>query len=269
MRVARIVEFVIEALTAGDPVVVTLTPDHWRSAVARITASGIAPRALAGVRFVDATDLLDRVTVAGSVRLERIQEYMRPVLEGLDPVRFCGERSSLIGGRSTVEAALARELEGREMRRGRPIDVDMSSLPSTADDREDPAPLVLLADDYEDAREMYGQYLEFAGFRVILACDGDEAVNLARQHRPDLILMDIRMPVLTGTAAMRQLREDKGFAGVPIIALTAHALDSERAAILADGFDGVISKPCLPDQLAQAVRMTLDGRAAADDPDQK
>jgi two-component system, cell cycle response regulator DivK len=76
---------------------------------------------------------------------------------------------------------------------------------------------------------------------------------LAREHRPDLILMDLSMPGLTGTQAMRALRADDQFRSVPIVALTAHALDDERREALQAGFDAVITKPCLPDELLAAI----------------
>lgn len=117
--------------------------------------------------------------------------------------------------------------------------------------------LVLLADDFDDARDMYSEYLRLSGIRVITAAGGQEAIDLAREHLPALILMDIRMPGVTGTDAMLELRKDPRLARVPMIALTAHALDRERAAILADGFDDVISKPCLPDELVAIVRKRL------------
>jgi two-component system, cell cycle response regulator DivK len=118
-------------------------------------------------------------------------------------------------------------------------------------------PAILLVDDFEDGLEMYQEYLTFRGHRVIVARNGEDAIVQAREHRPDVVLLDIRMPGMTGTEAMRVLRADPSFERVPIIALTAHALDGERAAALAAGFDDLIAKPCLPDQLADAVELIL------------
>jgi two-component system alkaline phosphatase synthesis response regulator PhoP len=112
---------------------------------------------------------------------------------------------------------------------------------------------ILLVDDFEDGLEMYEEYLRYRGFDVFVARDGPEAVAQARLHRPDVILLDIRMPGMTGTEAMRILRDDPSFAQTPIIALTAHALDQERRLALSEGFDEVIVKPCLPDALVTAV----------------
>lgn len=122
---------------------------------------------------------------------------------------------------------------------------------------------ILLVDDFEDGLEMYREYLTYRGHRVVVARNGTEAVDQARLHRPDLILLDIRMPRMTGTEAMRVLRSDGSFENVPIIALTAHALDAERRAALAAGFDAVIAKPCLPDELASTVEQILGSRIEA------
>jgi CheY-like chemotaxis protein len=118
-------------------------------------------------------------------------------------------------------------------------------------------PLILLVDDFDDAREIYATYLDFKGYRVICASDGLEALDAARNERPRLILLDLRMPGLTGTAVMRTLRADPAWSTVPIVALTAHALDDERDAALRAGFDAVIAKPCLPDELLRVVEAVL------------
>lgn len=86
---------------------------------------------------------------------------------------------------------------------------------------------------------------------------GAEAVELARTRHPSLIFMDLRMAVMTGTEAMQLLRQDVAFNDVPIVAFTAHALDDEKAIALAAGFDEVIPKPCLPDDLMAAVNRLL------------
>jgi CheY-like chemotaxis protein len=119
---------------------------------------------------------------------------------------------------------------------------------------------ILLVDDFEDGLDMYREYLVYRGYHVVVARDGDEAILQARLHRPDVILLDLRMPVMTGTEALRVLRSDPSFHRIPIIALTAHALDGERVTALAAGFDDLIAKPCLPDQLVRAVESILATR---------
>ena len=121
----------------------------------------------------------------------------------------------------------------------------------------DDGPLILLVDDFEDALDIYRDYLSFRGYRVIVARDGAEAVALARERRPDLILLDLRMPVLSGLEAVRLLRADRSFDACPVVALTAHALEDERLEALRAGFDEVIAKPCLPDELADSAARIL------------
>lgn len=117
--------------------------------------------------------------------------------------------------------------------------------------------LILLVDDFEDGLDLYEEYLTYRGYRVILARNGEEAVAETRAHSPDLIMMDIRMPLMTGTDAVRILRADPSLKRVPIVALTAHALEDERVKALAAGFDELIAKPCLPDQLVLAIERIL------------
>ena len=104
---------------------------------------------------------------------------------------------------------------------------------------------------------MYREYLTYRGYRVVVARNGEEAIAQARAHRPDLIMMDIRMPVMTGADATRVLRSDPSLGHIPIIALTAHAMEDERVYAMAAGFDELIAKPCLPDQLVLAVERIL------------
>ena len=110
-------------------------------------------------------------------------------------------------------------------------------------------PVILLVDDFADATYIYATYLRYRGYTVECAATGEEAMESARANRPGLVLLDIRMPGMTGTDVMRALRSDPDFSDVPIIALTAHALDDEREAALNAGFNAVIAKPCLPDEL--------------------
>ena len=122
-----------------------------------------------------------------------------------------------------------------------------------------PQPLVLLAEDFEDARELYRDYLEFSGFSVTTANNGREAIDLAVTLQPDLILMDASMPVLDGWQATRELKANDATRHIPVLALTAHAFDDARQEAKAVGCDGFVTKPCLPDDLVARVRETLDG----------
>ena len=85
-------------------------------------------------------------------------------------------------------------------------------------------PLILVVDDYQDAREMYAEYLQFSGFRVAEARNGNEAVAQAFSLRPDLILMDLSLPGMDGWEATRVLKADERTKHIPVVALTGHAL---------------------------------------------
>jgi DNA-binding response OmpR family regulator len=122
--------------------------------------------------------------------------------------------------------------------------------------------LILLVDDFDDAIDIYGQYLTYVGRRVVVATSGSEALAMARSKRPDVILLDISMPGLNGLDVVRILRGDRTFDSTPIVALTARALESERLEALKAGFDAVIPKPCLPDQLAAEVDKILARQGA-------
>ena len=104
------------------------------------------------------------------------------------------------------------------------------------------ARIILVAEDYDDARFLFRFMLEREGYQVIEAADGVQAIELAKQTRPDLILMDISMPELDGIEATRQIRHTIGLADVPILVVTAHS-DTHREAALDAGCNQVISKP--------------------------
>ncbi len=125
--------------------------------------------------------------------------------------------------------------------------------------RARPQPLVLLAEDFEDARELYRDYLEYSGFTVKTAGNGREAIEQAIALLPDLILMDASMPVLDGWQATRELKKNPATKHIPILALTAHAFDDARQEAKEAGCDGFVTKPCLPDDLVAKVRATLEG----------
>lgn len=112
-------------------------------------------------------------------------------------------------------------------------------------------PSILLVEDYDDAREMYRDYLEFSGFRVDTARDGHEALDKARALMPDLILMDLSLPGLDGWEATRMLKADPATRHLTIVALSAHALAAEGERARVAGCDGFIAKPCLPHALVE------------------
>jgi two-component system cell cycle response regulator DivK len=119
------------------------------------------------------------------------------------------------------------------------------------------APLVLVVDDYRDAREMYAQYLVFSGFRVIEAADGAEAIAQALKTKPDIILMDLSLPGMDGWEATRRLKADRRTSAIPVVALTGHALPGYSASARQAGCDGFITKPCLPEAVVTELRRLL------------
>jgi CheY-like chemotaxis protein len=116
---------------------------------------------------------------------------------------------------------------------------------------------VLVADDRETGRELVRTVLENAGYQVIEASDGTEAVAQARQFRPDLIILDIHMPGLDGFQVIEVLRREEGFAAIPIIALTASAMMGDRERAMEAGFTGYITKPIRLDALRAEVERLL------------
>jgi two-component system, cell cycle response regulator DivK len=119
-------------------------------------------------------------------------------------------------------------------------------------------PLILVVDDYQDAREMYAEYLQYSGFRVAEAKNGNEAVAQARSLKPDLILMDLSLPGMDGWEATRVLKADEDTRHIPIVALTGHALAGASEGARKAGCDSFVTKPCLPDDLVVEVRRMLN-----------
>lgn len=120
-------------------------------------------------------------------------------------------------------------------------------------------PLVLVVEDYQDAREMYSEYLRFSGFEVIEASNGFEAIDRASSEMPDIILMDLALPRMDGWEATRRLKADARTKDIPIIALTGHALPSSSDSAQEAGCDSFVTKPCLPDALVAEIQRMLSG----------
>ena len=116
---------------------------------------------------------------------------------------------------------------------------------------------LLLVEDNEDNRTIYCTVLRHHGYEVIEAQDGVRAVELARSEHPDLILMDISIPRMDGWEATRILRGDPRTQAIPIIALTAHALASDREKAMEVGCDGYLAKPCEPRAVVAVVERFL------------
>ena len=125
---------------------------------------------------------------------------------------------------------------------------------------------MLVAEDDAISALAVRRILEKDGHSVLVAKDGGEAVELAKGYQPDLILMDVGLPVLDGVEAARAIREaasQEGRRRIPIIALTAHAMAGDSEALLAAGMDGYLAKPVDHEALLAVIRAHLAGEASA------
>jgi two-component system cell cycle response regulator DivK len=115
---------------------------------------------------------------------------------------------------------------------------------------------VLLVEDNEKNMKLFRDVLLAAGYEILEATTGRKAVELASEHVPDLVLMDVRLPDMDGVETLRRLRADERTASIPVLALTAQAMEGDRERFLAAGFDGYLSKPVDILALVEAVHQT-------------
>jgi len=116
---------------------------------------------------------------------------------------------------------------------------------------------IMVVEDNEYSRDALSRRLERRGYRVLAASDGQEAVSLARSRMPNLILMDLGLPVIDGWEATRQLKDDAATRHIPIIVLSAHAMTNDRELALSAGGDEFDTKPVRFDGLLQKIEMLL------------
>src|SRR6185503_2235160 len=138
---------------------------------------------------------------------------------------------------------------------------ETTRLPTTEDLNPESGGLrervILVAEDSPDSAVPISLHLQQAGYQVVMANDGDEAVKIATVSRPDLILMDLAMPVLDGLAATKRIREEMPNAYIPIIAITAFSTSGFLQAAHDVGFDGFLTKPIDFDKLDELIRTLL------------
>ena len=120
-------------------------------------------------------------------------------------------------------------------------------------------PLVLIVEDQSDLRQLYAQELTISGFDVIEAANGLDAITHSSAHCPDVILMDLSLPILDGWEATRRLKNDSRTAHIPVVALTAHDGSGELQRATRAGCDWFVPKPCPPNDLIEEVRRVLAG----------
>lgn len=109
----------------------------------------------------------------------------------------------------------------------------------------------LIAEDNAVNRELLRELLEMRGYVVVEASDGEETLNKMAETNPDILLLDLNMPVLDGLGTVKRLRQDARFASLPVLAVTAYAMRGDREKILNLGFDGYLSKPINSAELEQ------------------
>ena len=136
-------------------------------------------------------------------------------------------------------------------------------MPHRRNRPDDQPDLILLVDDYQDGREMYADSLRFAGYRTLEASSGPEALQLAFDRNPSLILMDLSLPGIDGWEVTARLKKDARTRHIPIVALTAHALQEERERAERAGCDAFVAKPCLPEELLTQVQRLLTPRGSS------
>ena len=123
-------------------------------------------------------------------------------------------------------------------------------------------PKILLVEDNEMNRDMLSRRLERKGYEVVMAVDGGLGVSMATSENPDLILMDMSLPVIDGWEATRQIKATEALKGIPIIALTAHAMAGDRDKALEAGCDDYDTKPIELPRLLEKIETLLKNRPA-------
>ncbi len=120
---------------------------------------------------------------------------------------------------------------------------------------------ILIAEDNAVNRELLRELLEMRGHTVIEACNGEEALRLLEESQPELLMLDLGMPVLDGYGTVRKIRENPALAALPVLAVTAYAMHGDKERILSCGFDGDLSKPITPVLLFQELDRILAAKA--------
>jgi two-component system, cell cycle response regulator DivK len=124
------------------------------------------------------------------------------------------------------------------------------------------AATILIVDDYPDALDVWDLYLRASGFEVLRAEDGTEALRIACEQLPDLAVMDLELPGLSGCQVASALRERPDTRHIPLIASTGHSLPAKLDEARRSGFDLILIKPCDPSELVDAIRRHLDAAPA-------
>jgi CheY-like chemotaxis protein len=122
---------------------------------------------------------------------------------------------------------------------------------------------VLIAEDNAVNRELLRELLELRGYAVMEACNGMEALDQIAKTQPDILLLDLSMPVLDGFGTIEKIRNDPNFKSLPVLAVTAYAMHGDREKILTSGFNGYLSKPINPMALQQELERLLSNNRSS------
>ena len=123
--------------------------------------------------------------------------------------------------------------------------------------------LILIVEDNEKNLKLVRDVLQVKGFSTLEAGTAEDGILLAREHKPDLILMDIHLPGISGIEALKVLRAEAATAGIPVIAVTASVMQQDRKQITEAGFDAYVGKPINLKEFLDAVRAALESKGAA------
>jgi CheY-like chemotaxis protein len=119
-------------------------------------------------------------------------------------------------------------------------------------------PRILIIEDFEDAIELYADYLRYHGLEVLTATTGPEGLQLAREQKPELIVMDAGLPGMSGWEAAQRLKTDPATASICIVMVTGHVFEDAERRAQAAGVDVFLRKPCLPDELLREIVAAID-----------
>ena len=119
--------------------------------------------------------------------------------------------------------------------------------------------LILIVEDNEKNLKLVRDVLEVKGFATVEAGTGEDGIKLAAERKPDLILMDIQLPGISGIEALKAVRADPKTASIPVVAVTASVMQQDRKLITEAGFDGYVAKPINIKEFLEAVRTVLEG----------
>jgi CheY-like chemotaxis protein len=123
--------------------------------------------------------------------------------------------------------------------------------------------VILIADDFDDNREMYAEYLTFVGYQTTQATTGAAAIQQAQTFHPDVIVMGLSLPEIDGWEVIRRLKAADKTRGIPVVVVTGHALKGAEKAARDAGADVFLTKPCLPDELAASIARILQANGEA------